>query len=420
MLSADSARVVRATADLIASHGEHITGLFYRRMFHARPELLDLFNRGNQANGEQRQALAAAVVAFARLAASVPSTAALADPGLAPVRAMLTRIAHKHVSVGVTPNQYLVVGRFLLGAVGEVLGDAVTEEVRAAWEEVYWTFACLLVAEEARVFQRVGTDCANPFRAHRVRRRVVESPDVVSLWLSTDSTAAEHPRPGQYVGVAVELPGGGRQIRQYTISSAGGGAEFRITVKRHRADQNRPAGLVSTHLHDRVHEGDTLLVSPPLGDLAVPADGAPLVLATAGIGVTPAAAVLDQAASAGEAREIVLVHADHTPTHHALRAEMLRRAATLPRCSVHLWYGADHASGSLDAPVPVAVHRGRVDPAAVPLPAECRVLLCGPPPFMRQLRRGLLDRGVPEDRVHYEVFGPDAWLPAAAAAVPTG
>jgi nitric oxide dioxygenase len=65
MLAPDSVRVVRATADTVVRHGARITGRFYDRMFDAHPELLDLFNRGNQANGEQRQALAMSVAAVA-------------------------------------------------------------------------------------------------------------------------------------------------------------------------------------------------------------------------------------------------------------------------------------------------------------------------------------------------------------------
>ena len=39
-------------------------------------------------------------------------------------------------------------------------------------------------------------------------------------------------------------------------------------------------------------------------------------------------------------------------------------------------------------------------------PAAYDFYLCGPPPFMKSLFRGLLDWGVPETRIHYEFFGP--------------
>ncbi|MCP2259502.1 nitric oxide dioxygenase [Streptoalloteichus tenebrarius] len=407
MLSEESARVVRATADVVAAHGEEITARFYERMFAAHPELLDLFNRGSQANGEQRQALAGAVVAFAGHIAGLRPL---------PLGALLSRIAHKHASVGIAPNQYVVVGRHLMAAVAEVLGDAVTPEVAAAWDEVYWAFACMLVAEEARLYERAGSGFERPFHPHRVVRRQAETADVESFWLEPEDGRPIQHRTGQYVSVAVRLPDNSRQIRQYTVSSAPGRGPLRITVKRHREDGQRPAGLVSTHLHDHVRVGDRLLVSPPFGDVVLPQDDSPLLLVTAGIGITPAAAVLDELATHGSAREIVVAHADRSPASHPLAAELLATATGLSRHTVQLWYESDADSAA--APAGVEVRSGLLDPAALRLPAGARVLLCGPLPFMRHVRRGLLDRGVPAERIHYEVFGSDAWLPRSTPAAP--
>ena len=65
LLSTESGAVVRATASVVAEHAEQITARFYPRMFAAHPELLRVFNMGNQATGEQSRALAASVVAYA-------------------------------------------------------------------------------------------------------------------------------------------------------------------------------------------------------------------------------------------------------------------------------------------------------------------------------------------------------------------
>src|SRR4029079_2856820 len=123
LLSERSAAVVAATAGVVAAHAEQITAVFYPRMFAENPELLRVFNQGNQATGEQSRALAASVVAYA---------VQLVDPGAPSFAHVLRRIAYKHVSLGIRPEQYTVVGRNLLAAVGEVLGDAVTAEVAAA------------------------------------------------------------------------------------------------------------------------------------------------------------------------------------------------------------------------------------------------------------------------------------------------
>ncbi len=82
----------------------------------------------------------------------------LIDPAAPSFAHVLRRIAYKHVSLGIRPEQYTIVGRHLMAAVGEVLGDAVTAEVAAAWDEVYWLFAAQLIAEEARLYQQAAVD----------------------------------------------------------------------------------------------------------------------------------------------------------------------------------------------------------------------------------------------------------------------
>ncbi|MBB5827668.1 globin domain-containing protein [Micromonospora carbonacea] len=400
MLTESSAAVVRATLPAVQAHGAAITGRFYQRMFAARPELLDLFNRGNQATGAQQAALAAAVVAYAE------HLVGLSDAPWGPI---MDRIAHKHASLGITPAQYPIVGRHLLAAVGEVLGDAVTPEVVAAWDETYWLLACELVAREARLYQGAGVAGGEPvWRAWRVAERVRETADVVSLGLEpVDGGDVPGFVPGQYVSVAVDLDGGrGRQIRQYSLSGRPGAARWRITVKRVRGVAGAPDGMVSTFLHDRVAAGDALRLSPPFGEVSAVAGDGPLVLVSAGIGLTPAMSALEHLAATAPQRPVTLVHADRAGTAHALRDELPRLHHALPNLRTALWYEEpDGADGRLTG-LPVRVSAGRVDPELIPLATDAHVHLCGPLPFMNQVRGGLLRRGFPSDRIAYEVFGP--------------
>src|SRR3954453_10003620 len=174
LLSPASQSVVQATAAVVAEHAEQITARFYSRMFEEHPELLRVFNQGNQATGEQSRALASSVVAYA---------VQLLDPAAPSFEHVMRRIAYKHVSLGIRPEQYTIVGRNLLAAVSEVLGEAVTPEVFAAWDEVYWLFAAQLIAEEARLYQQAAVDPHTPLRPYRVMRRIEETSDVISLVL---------------------------------------------------------------------------------------------------------------------------------------------------------------------------------------------------------------------------------------------
>ncbi|MER7056320.1 MULTISPECIES: globin domain-containing protein [unclassified Streptomyces] len=395
MLSEQSVPVVRATLPAVGAAIGDITTLFYRKLFDAHPELLrDLFNRGNQASGEQQRALAGSIAAFAGMLLERPD----ARPDV-----MLSRIAHKHASLGVTPDQYKIVHRHLFAAIAEVLGDAVTSEVAAAWDEVYWLMANALVAIETRLYQETGAPAGDVWRRMEVVERREESPDAVSLVLRpADDRPAEPFRPGQYVSVRSELPDGSRQIRQYSLSAAPGRSDRRITVKRVQGD-GRPEGEVSSWIHAHTREGDVLTVSAPFGDLALAEGDGPLLLASAGIGVTPMLAMLDHLAAAGTTRPVTVVHADRTPADHAHRREQLDLIRALPDARLHLWYEEPGDQ------VPDA-SAGLADITGLELPPGLTAYLCGPVPFMRAVRGDLLRRGVPAQAIHYEVFGPDLWL----------
>lgn len=400
MLTPSSAAVVTATLPAVRAHAEAITGAFYPRMFAAHPELLDLFNRGNQATGRQRQALAAAVVGYAEH---------LVNPSPASWAPIFERIAHKHASLGITPAQYPVVGRHLLAAVAEVLGDAVTTQVAQAWEEVYWLFACELVAREARLYQSAGVaDPARVWRTWRVVERLRETEDVVSLLLApADAGPAGAFTPGQYVSVAVDLGAGrGRQIRQYSLSGRPGASTWQITVKRVRGVAGAPDGVVSTFLHERAAVGDELRLSPPFGDVSSVYGDGPLLLVSAGIGVTPAMSALEHLAENRARRPVVLVHADRADSTHALRRHLPRLSRALPGLRTELWYEQGTTEHTV-AGGRVRLNTGRVDTERIPVPSGAHVHLCGPVPFMNHVRSGLRRRGVPADRIAYEVFGPE-------------
>jgi nitric oxide dioxygenase len=394
LLSAESAAVVQATAGVVAEHAEQITARFYPRMFAARPELLSVFNMGSQATGEQSRALAASVVAYA---------VHLIDPDAPPFDHVLRRIAFKHVSLGIRPEQYTIVGHHLLGAVAEVLGEAVTQEVASAWDEVYWLFATQLIAEEARLYQRAGVDTAHPVRPYRVVRRIDEAHDIISLVLEPgDREPLPEIVPGQYVSVFVDLPDGTRQPRQYTVSSTASGTRLQITVNRLRGVDGAPDGRVSSFLHDGVSVGDVLDVSAPAGDFVVESSDEPLLLASAGAGITTVLPIVEHIARTQPQRPVIVAHADRTAQDHALRDTVLHVGRQIDDFTSHTWYEAVEPTDGHSA-------QGWMDLTELPLPEDVSVFTCGPLPFMRHVRTQLLARGVPAERIRYEVFGPDLW-----------
>jgi nitric oxide dioxygenase len=400
LLTPSSIAVVKSTLPAVRDHAEAITGTFYPRMFAAHPELLGLFNRGNQATGRQRQALAAAVVGYA---------AHLVGPASTAWTPIVERIAHKHASLGITAAQYPIVGRHLLAAIAEVLGDAVTPEVAHAWDEVYWLFAAELVAREARLYQAVGVDDPEAvWTSWRVTERIEETDNVISLVLEPVRGRLTVPfTPGQYVSLSVDLGADrGRQIRQYSLSGRPSAGTWQITVKWVRGTATSPDGAVSGFLHERVAVGDELRLSAPFGDVSSIAGDGPLLLVSAGIGITPAMSALEDLADRRSRRPVVLVHADRAGSTHALRRHLPRLSQAMPTLKLDLWYEHDRTDESMVG-VRARVNTGRVDPDRIPLAPDAHVHLCGPLPFMNHVRSSLLRRGVRGDRIVYEVFGPE-------------
>lgn len=399
MLSAASTQVVRATLPVIGAAVGDITTVFYRRLFAAHPELeRDLFNRGNQAQGDQQRALAGAIASYATLL--------VAEDGPDP-KSVLARIAHKHASLGITANQYPVVHEHLFAAIVEVLGDAVTPEIAAAWTEVYWELANTLIDLEKGLYAEAGApEPGHVWCAPVVRRRVQESPDTVSFVLAApDGSELPPGRPGQYISVAVRLPDGSRQIRQYSLTGVPGAPTWSISVKaipaRHAGGETHPAGEVSNFLHDNLFEGDSIEVSAPFGELTLTDDDTPLVLISAGIGITPMIGFLRHLIRVDSKREVTVLHADRSPSRHAHRAEVFDLVAELPSATLLRWY-EDLGGRGTDG----VLRSGRIDLTDVDLPTGADVYLCGPVPFMADVHGALIARGVPADRIRYEIFGP--------------
>ena len=397
MLSDRSRPVIEATLPAVAENIEEIARRFYAHLFGAHPELLDgTFNRGNQAQGTQQVALAGSVAVFA--------SALVEDPEQVPEH-LLARIAHKHASLGITPAQYQVVHDNLFWAIVDVLGDAVTPEVAAAWDEVYWLMAYALINIERGLYSARGVRPETVWREWAVTERVQETPDVTTFRVRrTDDRLVKTSLPGQYVSVKVRMPDGVHQPRQYSLTRADDGEHRQFSVKRMRGDGS-PDGEVSTLLCEEVKVGDVLTLSLPFGDVVLDDSGRPVVFVSAGIGITPMAGMLSHLTAAGSRLPITLLHADLDEGSFALRDQVFGDLSRLANSSMHVWY---ERGAHTNLPL-TGVHAGIMDLRHLDLPEGAAYHLCGPLPFMRAVRNALLDRGVPPRDVQYEVFGPDLW-----------
>ncbi len=397
MLSDQSRPVIEATLPVVAENIQDIAERFYAHMFDEHPELLDgIFNRGNQAEGSQQAALAGSVAVFA--------STLLKTPEQVPEH-LLARIAHKHVSLGIRPDQYQVVHDNLFWAIVDVLGDAVTPEVVDAWDEVYWLMANALINHERGLYSARGVGPETVWRDWEVTEKIRETDDVITFRVKrTDDRLVKTSLPGQYVTVKVPMPDGVHQPRQYSLTRADDGEHRQFSVKRvHGGD--KPDGEVSNLLCQTVEVGDALTMSLPFGDVVLDDSGRPVVLASAGIGITPMAGMLSHLVQAGSHLPITLLHADSREESFPLRGQIREDIRALPNGSMHVWY---ESSGQSSLAVD-GVHAGFMDVGQVALPKDAVYYLCGPLPFMQAVRSALIDRGVSARDIQYEVFGPDLW-----------
>ena len=384
MLSTQSLPLIEATLPLVGERMPEIAKNFYGRMLTAHPDLFDgLFSRSNQKNGSQQQALAGSIAVFATYLVQNPDTTP---------EAMLSRIAHKHISLSIAPEQYDIVYKYLFEAIAEELSDVITAEIAGAWTEVYWLMAHALIKMEKGLYLGLASD--KPLAPWIVVKKEAAGSDAVTFTLEpADDTPVTPALPGQYVSVTVRMPDGIHQVRQYSLSA--GTATTRVFTTKLDVD-----GEVSPALHRDVQVGDTLILSVPCGDITLDQGDGPLILASAGIGCTPSASILRSLVDSDSKREVLVLHAESNLERWALRDQMSEDIALLETAELELW---------LEIPSE-GHHEGFMSLANVTIPTNASVYLCGPLPFMQSLRSQALESGVPADRIHYEIFGPDLWL----------
>lgn len=393
MLSEQHRNLVKATVPLLEAGGEALTRHFYGIMLDEYPQVRPLFNQAHQASGAQPRALANGILQYAR---HIDHLEALGP--------LVGQVVQKHVSLQVLPEQYPIVGTCLLRAIREVLGaEVATDAVIAAWAAAYQQLADLLIGAEEGVYANAA---ATPggwrgARAFQVARKVVESDEIVSLYLQpADGGPVMAFQPGQYIGLKLTVDG--QEVRRnYSLSAPSNGASYRISVKR------EPGGVVSNFLHDSVATGATLELFAPAGDFVLQPGSRPLVLISGGVGITPTLPMLHAAHEQG--RPVTFLHFARSGRVHAFRDwvdDLVARHAQARRFYCYEEEGATPADahGRLSADL---LNRW------LPSPRDVDAYFVGPPPFMALTKRLLGELGVPAAQMHWEFFGPAAALQAA-------
>lgn len=395
MLSQQTIDIVKSTVPVLEQHGKTITTVFYKNMFAAHPELLNIFNHANQSQGRQQTALANAVYAAA---ANIDNLGAIIPA--------VIQIAHKHRSLGIQKEHYPIVGYHLLGAIKEVLGDAATPEIIGAWGEAYQVIADAFIGIEKDMYD--ATEEAEggwrTFKDFVIVDKVPESDVITSFYLKpADGKQLPAYKPGQYITVRFETPGDEYTLnRQYSLSQAPGKDTFRISVK--REDECVPNGKGSVHLHRNMNIGDTIEVSAPAGDFYLDTDSTtPVTLISGGVGITPMMAMFETIANVAPERQVAFLHSARTRKHQAFDEVLHGMNESLSNAKYEVLY-SEEGDGFINSEF-LAKH----------VVEGSDVYVCGPTPFMQAVISALQANGVAEDKIHFEFFGPKETLELVTA-----
>lgn len=393
MLSNEHIALVKATVPLLESGGEALTTHFYRMMLSEYPQVRPLFNQAHQASGDQPRALANGVLMYAR---HIDRLQALGP--------LVSQVVQKHVSLQILPEHYPIVGSCLLRAIREVLGaEIATDEVIEAWRLAYGQLADLLIGAEEEIYAATErTDGGwRGGRVFRVASKVNESEEITSFYLQpADGGSILDFIPGQYIGIRLFIDG--EEVRRnYSLSAGPNGREYRISVKR------EPGGRVSNYLHDRVAEGDEVELFIPAGEFILNQSKKPLVLISAGVGITPLMTMLEAAVHSG--RPIRFIHCARHAGVQAFTDRVEELVAANPQVQRFYCLEEQRPDDGAHAHGRLSLERLK---AWLPAERDIDAYFLGPKPFMSAVRRNLRELGVPDAQARYEFFGPASSLDA--------
>jgi nitric oxide dioxygenase len=396
-LTAAQVAIVKSTAPILKEHGKTITTTFYRNMLGAHPELKNYFSLRNQQTGAQQAALANSVLAYATYI-----------DDLGKISPAVERIAQKHVSLFIKPEHYPIVGTHLIGAIGEVLGSALTKDIKDAWVAAYGQLADIFIQREGQLYD-ANTEWKT-WRKFKITKKEAENDSVTSFYLEpTDNKPLPKFLPGQYVSVQIPIPelDGLLQSRQFSLSEAPGTNHYRISVKLQGPEEEpaledlrdgKIAGLLSTRLHKRYNVGDEVELSPPAGEFFLnPADPTsakkPLVLLSAGVGATPLVSILDSVLSSESAsRPITWIHgARYSAKKH-------------DNITAKIFLEDVKEGDQYDFKGEIDLARLQKEQLLQLDRADAEYFICGPEDWMINVRAFLEENGVPRGRQHLELF----------------
>ena len=245
--------LVKSTVPVLREHGVELTAYFYNRMLNNHPELKNVFNLDHQSTGQQPRALAAAVLAYAE---NIEQPEKLAKA--------VERIAVKHVSLDIQPDQYSIVGENLLHSISEVLNVPFESDLIEAWKQAYLQLAAILTGVEAGKYDQLKQENGGWAGWREFTITSIEEQNDGKLFkiAPVDQQAIIGFSEGEFISVKVHVPGKDiDQPQQFNLLADSTATEYAFLVK---AEPNHSEYDVANILLEHYKANDQVAVSAPL------------------------------------------------------------------------------------------------------------------------------------------------------------
>lgn len=387
MLSQKNIDIVKTTIPVLEENGVILTKHFYTRMFLHNPEVKSFFNLSRQKNSSQSEALAAAILAFAK---NIDNLDVLGQT--------VELIAQKHASLQVKSQHYPIVGSNLIESIKEVLNLKDSDEVITAWKEAYNVLARILIQREASIYDNNLEQFGwSGFREFEVVKKEAESINACSFYFKNTSFKKYNFKPGQYITVRFPYQDT-TTMRNYSISSATGEDYLRITVKKEQE------GFISQYLFNNVNQGNKIEIAPPCGEFFLDLeqkDDTPLVFISAGIGITPLMSMLLSELKTTNQRRILFVCGKKSQDEHPFADLLMKLSQENSRLETIFFYENIEQSYA---------RKGFIDLNIIKQDLgkdfnKSRYFFCGPKDFMLGIQNKLLNSGINSENIKFEFFG---------------
>ena len=380
-LTKEQKEIIKTTAPVLKENGKEITSIFYKHLFEDHPELLNLFNQTNQKIGSQPLALANTIY-----------FAAENIDNLTVLMPQIMHIAHKHRALTVQPEHYPIVGKYLLQAIEQFLGEKADPNILDAWKATYEIIASIFIDVEKQLYNELGPNERDkgfiPLTILK-KVKVANGPIVAFTFERHDGGKLHDYHPGQYLTLRIKH-GNYFHNRHYSLLQPFDGKTYRIAMRQHI--DHEPKGIVSNQMINHSKVGQKILATLPAGTFSLIDHAQHYLFIAGGIGITVLSSMIEELYKHGQMNTVTLIHC--VPTEDCA-AFANRMRLIFPRKQYHL---LTRGKGLL---------RGLIHQTIKP---NTHVYLCGSVSFMNKVEEYLAECHHPATHIHAETFRPSLSL----------